>query len=106
MIPRIVEAEYRTGCKVYVRFAHGPAGVIDLAEELNGPVFALLADPKAFSKLTLSPDTHTIVWPNGADFAPEFLLERLEATEKPRAKRRPISKKRAGGAADTARGAR
>jgi hypothetical protein len=103
MIPRIVEVEHRTGHKVYVRFAHGPAGVIDLSDELDGPVFAPLAEPKAFAELALSPDTHTVVWPNGADFAPEFLLERLGASAKRRAKRTAAAKKHARAAAEAAR---
>ncbi|MCK9459862.1 MAG: DUF2442 domain-containing protein [Proteobacteria bacterium] len=103
MIPRIVEAEHRTGHKVYIRFAHGPAGVIDLADELDGPVFAPLADPKVFATLALSPDTRTVVWPNGADFAPEFLLDRLEATDKAPMKRGATAKKRARSGADVRR---
>ncbi|NCP15835.1 DUF2442 domain-containing protein, partial [bacterium] len=28
-----------------------------------------------FAQARLDPDTHTVCWPNGADFAPEFLYE-------------------------------
>ena len=36
-----------------------------------------LQDAAYFRSFTLSPDLHTVVWPNGADLAPEFLHERV-----------------------------
>ena len=41
-------------------------------------VFEPLKDIDEFRKVTLDRDIRTIVWPNGADFAPEFLYERLK----------------------------
>jgi hypothetical protein len=46
---------------------------VDLAGELDGPVFEPLKDPKMFGQVKLDSDVHTLVWPNGADLAPEFL---------------------------------
>jgi hypothetical protein len=103
MIPRIVEAEHRSGHRVFVRFSHGPAGVVDLSDELEGPVFAPLLDEAYFAKLSLSETIHTIVWPNGADFSPEFLLARLEATRKTPSKRKAASRKRFLETVDTGR---
>jgi hypothetical protein len=40
-------------------------------------LFEPLRDLAFFSQLRLHPDIHTLVWPNGADLAPEFLRERL-----------------------------
>jgi len=55
----------------------GLAGEIDLRDELTGPVFEPLKDPDMFRRFRLDPELHTLVWPNGADFAPEFLRARL-----------------------------
>ena len=43
-----------------------------------GPVFEPLKDPSYFGRLAVNPDLDTIVWPNGADFAPEFLHQRVQ----------------------------
>ncbi len=77
MLPRIVEANYVSGYIVRVRFSDGSEGDIDLAEELHGPVFEPLKNIDYFRRFTVHPELHTLVWPNGADFAPEFLRANL-----------------------------
>jgi len=32
-----------------------------------------LRDPSVLEKVTIDPEVHTLVWPNGADFDPETL---------------------------------
>lgn len=70
---RITEARYVSGYTVWARFSDGLHGEIDLTSELEGEVFEPLKDPMFFRSFYLHSDLHTIVWPNGADFAPEFL---------------------------------
>jgi hypothetical protein len=48
---------------------------VDLFAELHGEVFEPLRDPALFRRVAVHPETGTIEWPNGADFAPEFLHE-------------------------------
>ena len=54
-----------------VKFADGKVREVDLEAELRGEVFEPLKNPKLFAKATV--DGGTVAWPNGADFAPEFL---------------------------------
>jgi len=48
-------------------------GEVDLSAELYGPVFEPLRDVEVFKQFSIHPEFHTLVWPSGADFAPEFL---------------------------------
>jgi hypothetical protein len=76
-LARLIDAHYLSGYCVWIRFNDGAAGEIDLAGELVGPVFEPLRDIEAFRQFTLDHELHTLVWPNGADFAPEFLHAKL-----------------------------
>ena len=69
----VTEARYVRGYIVWVRFRDGTTGEVDLGSELEGPVFAPLKDLEVFKRLRVDPELHTLVWENGADFAPEFL---------------------------------
>ena len=76
----ILDAQYRGGYIVWLRFRDGTAGEIDLQPELHGPVFEPLHDPAVFRQFTIHPEFQTLVWPNGADFAPEFLHDNVRVT--------------------------
>jgi hypothetical protein len=65
--------EYRGAHRLWLRFNDGAEGEVDLAAHLMGPVFLPLRDPAIFAAVRLDPELRTIVWPNGADLAPEFL---------------------------------
>jgi hypothetical protein len=77
---RIVEARYVRDYVIWLRFSDGLAGEVDLRDELDGPVFEPLRQPAAFQCVRLHPELHTIVWPNGADLAPEFLHEHVRVS--------------------------
>jgi hypothetical protein len=55
---------------------------VNLRRELYGPIFEPLRDPAYFARAYLDPDSRTVTWPNGADFAPDFLY-RLEPEKVP-----------------------
>lgn len=76
-MPRILEARHVRDFVIWLRFSDGAEGEVDLAGELDGPVFEPLRDPDYFRLVTLNPSLHTITWPNGADLAPEYLHERV-----------------------------
>jgi Protein of unknown function (DUF2442) len=74
---RLVEVRYVRDYVIWLRFSDGLAGEVDLRDELEGQVFEPLRDIAMFQSVRLHPELHTIVWPNGADLAPEFLHERV-----------------------------
>lgn len=77
MLTRITSASYLGDHSVWLRFSDGLEGQVDLAGDLVGEVFEPLQDQAYFARVELHPELHTLVWPNGADFAPEFLREKL-----------------------------
>ena len=76
----VVEARYVGGFVIWLRFRDDIAGEIDLESELYGPMFEPLRDPSAFRQFQIHPEFQTLTWPNGADFAPEFLHDNVLVT--------------------------
>ena len=84
MILRIVEADVCGPYRLRLAFNNGTRKVVEVLSLLKGPVFEPLFDPSYFAQAALDRVCGTVVWPNGADFAPEALHE-LAATEEPTA---------------------
>ena len=80
MIPRLVDARHVSNYTLRIRFDDGTEGEVNLSGELEGEVFSPLRDVAFFLKFEIHPEFHTLAWPNGADFAPEFLYERVRIT--------------------------
>ncbi len=72
-IVHVTGAEVVGDHRLRLRFEDGIEGEVDLSGWLEHGVFAPLADPGYFARVTLDHELGTIVWPNGADFAPETL---------------------------------
>ena len=73
MFLHVTNARYVEGYKVQVSFNNGREGVADLASILKGPVFELLKNKSKFSAFIVDEELETLVWPNGADVAPEYI---------------------------------
>ena len=81
MIPKLKSAEYVRDYTVRLLFADGRQADVDFESELWGEVFEPLRDAGVFQAFRLDEELNTIVWPCGADFAPEFLYEMVEAQQ-------------------------
>jgi Protein of unknown function (DUF2442) len=75
MILRISEAQVCGPHSLRLRFSDGSNKQVNVRSLLDGPIFEPLRDPAYFALVTLDPICGTVVWPNGADFAPEALHE-------------------------------
>lgn len=67
------------GYRLFVSFNNGESGEVDLSTELDGEVFEALRDPAQFETAYQHPVMRTVAWANGADVAPEFLLELMHS---------------------------
>lgn len=71
MFLHVTEARHISGHRVHLSFNDGTSADIDLSGSLDGPIFEQLRDVEYFRAFSII--GHTLAWPNGADFAPEYL---------------------------------
>ena len=79
MFLHVTKVEYLGDFRLWLHFNNGVVGVVDLEPELYGEIFEPLRDKHLFQQVYLT--SRTIEWPNGADFAPEFLLELIDTEQ-------------------------
>lgn len=74
---KIVEAEARSGYRLWVRYEDGTEGEVDLSDLVGQGVFSAWEDPDIFKQVFVDPETHTVAWPGGIDLCPDSLYEDL-----------------------------
>jgi hypothetical protein len=74
MFLHVTKAKYLKDFEIEIYFNNGLKGIADLSEAISGGVFEPLRDKTLFAEMRLDPELATIVWPNGVDFAPEYLF--------------------------------
>ena len=82
MLPRVIDGRHAGEYRVWLRFADGLSGELDLSSELWGAMFEPLKDVEYFRQLRVDAELDTIVWPNGADLSPQWLHDQLAARSK------------------------
>jgi hypothetical protein len=80
-LPAVVGVAVIGDHRLRLLFDDGTAGDVDFSSVEWKGVFEALRDPKYFAKVRVDTDAATVVWPNGADLAPETLYE--EARKNP-----------------------
>ena len=73
----VTNAEYLHDYIIKLDFNDGTHGKLDFEGLLWGTMFEPLKELDTFKAFHLSQTFHTICWPNEADFAPEFLKEKM-----------------------------
>jgi hypothetical protein len=71
----VTEAEVIGEHRLRLRFEDGAEGELDMSAWPWRGVFEPLRDADFFARVELDKELGTIVWPNGADLAPETLHE-------------------------------
>ena len=92
LLPSVIRAEYRGGFRIHVTFNDHAEKTIDFRQWLDGPVFEPLKTPEYFRRFFI--DGGTVVWPNGADVAPETLYNVLARKTRPNKRLQPAKARR------------
>lgn len=77
LTPDITEVAVVRHGVVALTFADGLRGEVEILDRMRGPVFAEARTPDGFAEVGVDPEIGTIVWPGGADLAPDTLYERV-----------------------------
>jgi hypothetical protein len=72
-IHRVVSFQKIAPFTLRVHFADGTSQIVDFQIVLKGEVYGPLRDTAVFDQVSIDPEAHTLVWPNGADFDPAIL---------------------------------
>jgi len=77
LTPDITAVTVREHGVLEITFADGLTGVVEVLDRMQGPVFASARTPHGFRGVKVDAETGTVVWPGGADLAPDTLYERV-----------------------------
>ena len=72
-ICRVVAVEIVSDYTLRVQFDDRSEQTINFRPVLAADLFGPLRDLELFARVEIDADTHTLVWPNGADFDPATL---------------------------------
>jgi hypothetical protein len=72
-IYRVLRFEKLAPYTLHVFFDDETSQVINFYPVLQGQVYGPLIDKVIFDQVTIDPEVHTLVWPNGAEFDPATL---------------------------------
>ena len=67
----VVDVRHVRDYTLWLRFADGTEGEIDLSPSMKGPVFEPLRDVDYFKQVRVDPKLGTIVWPNAPTSLPK-----------------------------------
>lgn len=72
-VHRVKAFEIVGSYRLRIEFADGVLRTIDFSPILEGELYGSLRDLSLFNAVSVDPEVHTLVWPNGADFDPATL---------------------------------
>ena len=72
-IYRVISVEKVGAYKLRIVFDDSAVQIIDFRPVLKGALYGALKDELLFDQVSIDPEVHALVWPNGADFDPATL---------------------------------
>jgi hypothetical protein len=74
---RILEVKPLVGHKIWIKFADGIEGVVNLSDLVGKGVFSQWQDKEFFDSVHLDNESHTVAWPGGIDLCPDELYAEI-----------------------------
>jgi len=82
----IIHVESRKDYCLFVRFADGQSGEVDVSHLAGKGVFKAWKKPGFFQKVYVDPEMRTVCWPGELDLAPDALYEKVASMQKRKSK--------------------
>lgn len=79
--PQPVAVEARPNYRIWIKYADGPSGEVDLSDLVGKDVYAAWNDVEFFKGVYIDPETEMIAWGNNIDVCPDAVY--LELTGLP-----------------------
>ena len=83
MTSQVTDVRVVAPYSLQLTFSDDTGGEVDLESELYGEIFEPLREAAYFARVAVDQQLGTVVWPNGADFSPEFLYEKAHSAGTP-----------------------
>jgi hypothetical protein len=77
LTPDISEVHVISHGVLRLQFTDGARADVNVLDRMRGPVFARARTEPGFAEVRVDPETGTVVWPGGADLAPDTLYQRV-----------------------------
>lgn len=85
MLPRVVETRALPSFRLWLRFADGSEGTVDVSDMVGKGVFAAWNDPAVWNAVSVDPEARTVSWPGGLDLCPDVLYSEVTGRALPAA---------------------
>jgi hypothetical protein len=79
LTPDITDAAVVRHGILRLTFADGVNGELEVLDRMRGSVFHDARTPEGFAQVEVDTEIGTVVWPGGADLAPDTLYQRLQS---------------------------
>lgn len=74
---KITEVKPLKDYQVWIKFADGVEGTVDLSDLAGKGVFSVWKDKAVFNSVVVDPESHTLVWKGGIDLCPDTLYAKI-----------------------------
>ena len=78
---KVVEARTESDYRVWLKFADGASGTVDLSSLAGKGVFKAWEDKAFFASVFIDEQTHALAWAGGIDLCPGNLYATVTGTE-------------------------